>query len=43
MRLRQVNKEKDVEMERYCLKKLAGSAYVIRHFDTFSDEHTLYV
>lgn len=30
-------------MEKYCLKKLAGSPYVIEFIDSFSDEFTLYI
>ena len=42
-KLKRLNKEKDVIMEKYCLKKLEGSNYVVKLFETFQDEFNLYI
>lgn len=42
-RVKQLNKEMEIEMERYCLGKLRGSPYFIDYFDTFESEDELYV
>lgn len=42
-RLKQLGKEKDILMEKHALSKLSGSDYVIKLFDTFHDELTVYI
>ncbi|CAD8184296.1 unnamed protein product [Paramecium octaurelia] len=42
-RLTQVNKEKDVFMEKHCLGKLADCPYVIKLYSTFQDAENLYM
>ncbi|CAD8131091.1 unnamed protein product [Paramecium sonneborni] len=42
-KLTQVNKEKDVYMEKHCLGKLTENPYVIRLYSTFQDDENLYM
>ncbi|CAK66678.1 unnamed protein product (macronuclear) [Paramecium tetraurelia] len=42
-KLTQVNKEKDVYMEKHCLGKLTDNPYCIRLYSTFQDDENLYM
>ena len=43
LKIRQLFKEEDVFMEKYCLEKLKNCKYVVKLHDTFQDELNLYM